>query len=75
MKYQPGDTILILTTDEEGKVIEIIDDKMILIEVKGVRFPIHNDQIDFPYFKLIKVVRIYEILLMCKYATVSRMSF
>ncbi|MEO5650524.1 MAG: Smr/MutS family protein [Ginsengibacter sp.] len=51
MKYQPGDTVLILHSNEEGKVVEIINDKMVLIDVEGVRFPAYIDQIDFPYFK------------------------
>ncbi len=52
MKYQPGDKILILLTDEEGTVLEIVNEKMVLVEVKGVKFPIYTDQIDFPYFKM-----------------------
>lgn len=51
MKYQVGDDILVLHTNEEGKVIEIINDKMVMIEVRGVKFPSYTDQIDFPYFK------------------------
>ncbi|AYD47512.1 MAG TPA: Smr/MutS family protein [Arachidicoccus soli] len=50
MKYQIGDEILVLQTNEEGRVQEILDDKMVIVEVRGVRFPIHTDQIDFPYF-------------------------
>ncbi|HMI78242.1 MAG TPA: hypothetical protein VK484_05585, partial [Ferruginibacter sp.] len=52
MKYQPGDKIIVLLTDEEGKVVEIMNEKMVMIEVKGVRFPAYMDQIDFPYFKM-----------------------
>ncbi|UAY53630.1 Smr/MutS family protein [Ferruginibacter albus] len=52
MKYQPGDTILILATNEEGKVIEELDNNMVLVEVKGIRFPVYKDQVDFPYFKM-----------------------
>jgi hypothetical protein len=52
MKYQPGDKILVLLTDEEGTVVEIMNEKMVLVEVKGVKFPIYTDQIDFPYFKM-----------------------
>lgn len=52
MKYQPGDKILVLLTDEEGIVLEIMNEKMVLIDVKGVKFPIYTDQIDFPYFKM-----------------------
>lgn len=51
MKYQPGDDIIILHTQEEGKVVEIINNKMLLVEVRGVRFPAYIDQVDFPYFK------------------------
>ncbi|SFQ19199.1 Smr/MutS family protein [Parafilimonas terrae] len=51
MKYQPGDDIIILHTNEEGKVAEIINNKMLLVEVRGVRFPVYTDQVDFPYFK------------------------
>jgi hypothetical protein len=51
MKYQVGDTILILHSDEEGEVVEIINEKMVTVEVDGVQFPVYTDQIDFPYFK------------------------
>ena len=52
MKYEPGDKIIVLLTNEEGKVVEIMNEKMVMIEVKGVRFPAYCDQIDFPYFKM-----------------------
>ncbi len=51
MKYQLGDKVLILHSNEEGEVVDIINDKMVLIDVEGVRFPVYMDQIDFPYFK------------------------
>ena len=51
MKYQVGDEIVVLHTNEEGRVTEIINDKMVMIEVRGVKFPSYMDQIDFPYFK------------------------
>lgn len=51
MKYQVGDTILILHSNEEGEVVEIINEKMVTVEVQGVQFPVYTDQIDFPYFK------------------------
>lgn len=50
MKYQVGDDIIVLHSNEEGKVVEIMHDKMVMIEVRGVRFPAYMDQIDFPYF-------------------------
>jgi hypothetical protein len=52
MKYEIGDKIVVLLTNEDGKVVEIINEKLVMIEVKGVRFPAYTDQIDFPYFKM-----------------------
>ena len=51
MKYQLGDIVLLLHSQEEGEVVEIISDEMLLIDVNGVQFPVYMDQIDFPYFK------------------------
>ncbi|MBN8663684.1 MAG: Smr/MutS family protein [Chitinophagales bacterium] len=51
MKYEVGDDIIVLHSNEEGKVVEIINEKMVMIEVRGVKFPAYMDQIDFPYFK------------------------
>ena len=51
MKYQIGDKILVLHSNEEGEVVDIINDQMVMIEVDNVRFPVYMDQIDFPYFK------------------------
>jgi hypothetical protein len=51
MKYEVGDDIIVVHSNDPGKVIEILNDKMVLIEVKGVKFPAYMDQIDFPYFK------------------------
>lgn len=42
---------MLLHSNEEGEVVEIINDKMVLVDVDGVRFPVYLDQIDFPYFK------------------------
>jgi hypothetical protein len=52
MKYQLGDKVLLLHSNEEGEVVDIINDKMVLIDVDGVRFPVYMDQIDFPYYKM-----------------------
>jgi len=51
MKFQPGDIVLLLHSNEEGEVVEILNDNMILVNVQGVRFPVYTDQVDFPYFK------------------------
>ena len=52
MKYEIGDKIVVKTTNEDGKVVELMNEKMVMIEVRGVRFPAYMDQIDFPYFKM-----------------------
>ena len=51
MKYQLGDTVLILHSNEEAKIIEIMNPDMLLVEVEGISFPVYMDQVDFPYFK------------------------
>ena len=60
MKYQQGDKIIVLLTNEPGTVVEIMNEKMVMIEVKGVRFPAYMDQIDFPYFKMFSEKRLVE---------------
>ena len=52
MKYEIGDKIIVLHSDENGVVVDFINDDMVMIEVRGVRFPAYMDQIDFPYYKL-----------------------
>src|SRR5688572_15092118 len=51
MKFEVGDKVVVKQTNEEGEVIDIINDKMVLIDVRGVKFPAYIDQLDFPYFK------------------------
>jgi len=51
VKYQIGDTVLILHSNEEGIITDIINDKMLLVDVQGTQFPVYMDQVDFPYFK------------------------
>lgn len=43
--------MVIQHSNDEGEVVEIINDKMVLVDVRGVRFPAYTDQLDFPYFK------------------------
>ena len=50
MKFQVGDRVLILHSNEEGEVVDIINNKMVMVDVRGVKFP-PIDQLDFPYFK------------------------
>jgi hypothetical protein len=51
MKFQVGDKVLVLHSEEEGEVVDIINDKMVMVDVRGVKFPAYTDQLDFPYFK------------------------
>ena len=51
MKFQVGDKVVIQHSNDEGEVVEIINDNMVLVDVRGVRFPAYTDQLDFPYFK------------------------
>ncbi len=51
MKFQIGDTVLVLHSNEEGEVVDIINPKMVMVDVRGVKFPAYIDQLDFPYFK------------------------
>lgn len=51
MKYQIGDIVLILHSNEEARVLDIINKDMLMVEAGGVSFPVYKDQVDFPYFK------------------------
>jgi Smr domain len=51
MKFEIGDKVTVLHSNEEAEVVEMINNKMVLVEVRGVRFPAYIDQLDFPYFK------------------------
>src|SRR3954462_246941 len=51
MKFQIGDKVLVLHSNEEGEIVDIINDKMVMVDVRGVKFPAYIDQLDFPYFK------------------------
>lgn len=51
MKYEVGDTVLLLHSLEEGVIVEILNPEMVVVNVQGVTFPVYVDQLDFPYFK------------------------
>ena len=51
MKYQVGDRVLIIHSNEEGEVVDIINNKMMMVKVNDITFPVYMDQVDFPYFK------------------------
>jgi hypothetical protein len=60
MKYQVGDKILVLHSNEEGEVVELMNERMVMIEVDKIRFPVYMDQIDFPYFKRFSETKLFE---------------
>ncbi len=60
MIYEPGDKIVVKQTNEDGKVIEIINENMVMIEVRGVKFPAYADQIEYPYFKMFTQKKVVE---------------
>ena len=43
---------MVRLTNEDGKVVDIIDADNYIVEVRGVRFPAQEKQLDFPYFKM-----------------------
>lgn len=51
MKFEVGDKVVVRLTNEDAEVVELINDKMVLVDVRGVRFPAYTDQLDFPYYK------------------------
>ncbi len=51
MKFEVGDKVVVRLTNEDAEVVEIINDRMVLVEVRGVKFPAYTDQLDYPYFK------------------------
>jgi hypothetical protein len=61
MKYQVGDIVLILHSNEEGQIVDIINDQMLMVDVKGVVFPVYKDQVDFPYFKRFSEKKIFPV--------------
>lgn len=52
MKYQLGDKILILHSNEEGFIVDFLNDEMVLVDINGIQFPVYTEQIDFPYYKM-----------------------
>jgi hypothetical protein len=51
MKFQVGDKVLLIHSNEEGEVIDVINKQMVTVDVGGVQFPVYTDQIEYPYFK------------------------
>lgn len=51
MKFSIGDRVLLKQTGEEGHVSAYINQQMLEVEVNGVVFPVHIDDINHPYLK------------------------
>ncbi|MCU0388018.1 MAG: Smr/MutS family protein [Chitinophagaceae bacterium] len=54
MKFEKGDAVVVKHSNEDGVVEEILGKDMVLVNVRGVRFPAYTDQLDFPYYKMFK---------------------
>lgn len=42
---------MLVHSNEEGKVVDIINKKMVTVDVNGVEFPVYTDQIEHPYYR------------------------
>lgn len=51
MKFEIGDKVVVKHSNEEADVIEVINKDMVMVEIRGVKFPVYNDQLDYPYYK------------------------
>lgn len=50
MKFSIGDLVRVKRTGEEGKVVEILPDNMVEVNINGVVFPVDEDEVEHPYF-------------------------
>ena len=51
MKFEVGDKVVVRLTNEDAEVVEVINERMVMVDVRGVKFPAYTDQLDYPYFK------------------------
>ena len=51
MKFEVGDKVVVRLTNEDAEVVEVINERMVMVNVRGVKFPAYTAQLDFPYFK------------------------
>ena len=54
MKFEKGDAVVVRHSNEDGVVEEILGKDMVLVNVRGVKFPAYTDQLDYPYYKMFK---------------------
>lgn len=51
MKFSIGDKVMFKHTDGEGVVSGYISKEMVEVDMDGITFPVHVDEIDHPYLK------------------------
>lgn len=51
MKFSIGDKVIFKHTDGEGVVSAYINNEMLEVDMEGVTFPVHIDEIEHPYLK------------------------
>lgn len=51
MKFSVGDAVLLKQTGEEGRVVAIMGDNMVQVEVSGTFFPVFVNDLEHPYLK------------------------
>lgn len=51
MKFSIGDKVIFKHTDGEGVVTGYINKEMVEVDMDGITFPVHIDEIDHPYLK------------------------
>ena len=49
MKFEIGDKVIVKHSNEEAEVIDIINKEMVMVDVRGVKFPAYVDQLDSIY--------------------------
>lgn len=50
MKFSIGDLIRVKNTGEEGKVVDLLDNDMVEVNINQTTFPVYEDEIEHPYF-------------------------
>lgn len=51
MKFSVGDPIILKATQQEGEVVEILENDMFLVKVDGILFPSYPEDLEHPYLK------------------------
>lgn len=51
MKFSEGDPVILKATQQEGKIVEILDNGMFLVNADGVLFPSYAEDLEHPYLQ------------------------